>query len=174
MSDSSIINPLPAIIQEVPRLVLNAVNHEPHYEAKLDLEIKKIILCVTKDLKPEDLALLSDYKVVEYDDNTHKNIPITAFAWDILVLDLREKGDRYCYMKEVQPVRHRYKVIAFVHGFEVDDVDIDCDNVLTSFPVRQARKEDFEMLLMMKRISKPKWWKSLFSCVLNFVHKVKN
>lgn len=163
-------NPLPAIIQEAPKLILDAVN----YEAKLDLEVKKIVLCITKDLKAEDKALFSDYKVVEFDSDTHKNIPITTFSWDILVLDLREKGDRYCMMKEVNPNRDKYKVIAYCHGFEVDDVDVDCDNVLTSFPVRQARKEDFEMLLMMKRITKPKWWKSLFSCVLNFVHKVKN
>jgi len=173
-------NPLPAIIQALPDIeqavseMRGEMKEEPVYQAKLDLDVKKFVMCITKDLKKEDVALLSDYKVVEYDDDTHKNIPITAFQWDILILDLREKGDRYCFMKEVQPARNKYRIIAYVHSFEIDDIDIECDNVLSSFPVRQARKEDFEMLLMMKRITKPKWWKSLFTCVVNFIHQSKN
>jgi hypothetical protein len=165
-------NPLPAIIQAVSDFKEEV--HEPVYQAKLELDVKKFVLCISKDLKKEDMALLNDYKVVEYDDDTHKNIPITAFQWDILILDLREKGDRYCFMKEVQPARNKYKIIAYVHSFEVDDIDVECDNIITQFPVRQARKEDFEMLLMMKRVSKPRWYKSLFNCVLTFFNKAKN
>ena len=55
----------------------------------------------------------------------------------------------------------------------MDDLDIPYDNALSSFPVRQAKREDFEMLLLMKRISKPRWWVSLLSCVLSFYHKGK-
>jgi hypothetical protein len=169
-------NPLPAIIQAIPDIAqaVSDEKEEPVFKAKLDLDVKKFVLCITKDLKKEDLALLSDYRVVEYDDAVHRNIPITAFHWDILIIDLREKGDRYCFMKEVQPARNKYNIIAYVHSFEVDDVDIDCDNILSSFPLRQARKEDFEMLLMMKRVTKPRWWKSLFTCIVNFVHQTKN
>jgi hypothetical protein len=166
-------NPLPAIIPVIAQ-ALSDEKEEPVYQAKLDLDVKKFVLCITKDLKKEDFAVLSDYKVVRYHDDTHRNIPINSFHWDILILDLREKGDRYCFMKEVQPARNKYNIIAYCHSFEVDDIDIDCDNVLSSFPVRQARKEDFEMLLMMKRITKPKWWKSLFTCIVNFIHQTKN
>jgi hypothetical protein len=164
---------LPPIIQEAPKLILDAIN-DINYEAKLDLQVKKFVLCITKDLKKEDKALFKDYRFVEYEDDIHKNIPIETYAWDFLVLDLRERGDRYCYMKEVAPNKHKYHVIAYGHAFELDEIDIEYDNALSKFPERQAKKEDFEMLLMLKRIKKPKWYVSLFSCILNFYHKAKN
>jgi hypothetical protein len=164
-------NPLPAIIKELPALA----DALPHYEAKLDvpLGVRKFVLCITKDLKEEDLALFKEYRVVEYDDQTHRNIPIDTFAWDFLVLDLREKGDRYCLLKEVYPKKHKYNVIVYCHGFESEDVDVESDNVLTSFPMRQARKEDFELLLLTHRVKKPRWYMSLMGCILNFYNKTK-
>jgi hypothetical protein len=126
-------------------------------------------------LKPADRALFNDYKFVEYDDSIHRNIPIHTYEWDFLVIDLREKQDRYLYMKEVIPARNKYTVLVYCHNFEADEpVDIDADNVITSFPARQARKEDFQMLLLMKRIRKPKWYVSLFSCILSYAHRLKN
>ena len=161
---------LPAIIgalPDAPRVV--------EYEAKLDvpLGVRKFVLCITKDLKEEDLALFKDYRMVEYDDQTHRNIPIDTFAWDFLVLDMREKGDRYCLIKEVYPKKHKYHVIVYCHGFEEDDVDVEADNVLTSFPIRQARREDWELLLLSHRVKKPRWYVSLFSCILGFYNKTK-
>jgi len=159
---------LPPIIDS-----LAAAVSAPVYEAKLDLVLRKFVLCITRDLKEEDLALFKDYRMVEYDDQTHRNIPIDTFAWDFLVLDLREKGDRYCLLKEVYPKKHKYNVIVYCHSFEEDDVDVEADNVLTSFPMRQARKEDFELLLMTHRVKKPRWYVSLFGCMLNFYNKTK-
>lgn len=161
---------LPAVIQHAAQPI------RPEYEAKLDipLPIKKFILVISKDLKPADLDLLKDYRCVEYNDNVHRNIPITAFAFDFLILDLREKGDRYCYMKEVAPNRQRYHVIGYCHGFEEADFDVECDNIISKFPERQARREDFEMLLLIHRIKAPKWYVSLFSCILNFYNRTKN
>jgi hypothetical protein len=156
---------LPNIIME-PRV--------PVMLAKLDdILLKKFILCITKDLTPEDKALFADYRLVEYDDQIHRNVPIDQIRWDFLVIDLRQKGDRYTFMKEVQPRRELYNIIVFCHGFEVDDIEIPHDNALSSFPLRQAKREDFEMLLLMARVKKPRWWISLFSCILNFYHRTK-
>jgi len=160
---------LPAIIHDPLAAAMSA----PVYEAKLDLPLRKFVLCITRDVKEEDLVLFKDYRMVEYDDQTHRNIPIDTFAWDFLVLDLREKGDRYCLLKEVYPKKHKYNVIVYCHGFEEEDVDVEADNVLTSFPMRQARKEDFELLLMTHRVKKPRWYVSLFGCILNFYNKTK-
>lgn len=161
---------LPDIIHEAPKLVLDAIN----YEAKLDLPVKKFILCITKDLKKEDKDLFKDYKLVEYEDDIHKNVPIDSYAWDFLILDLRERSDRYTFMREVAPHKHKYNIIVYCHMFEIEDIDVEYDNALAKFPHKQARREDFEMLLMMKRIKAPKWYVSLFSCILNFYHKAKN
>jgi len=166
-------NPLPVIIKELPS-VLDPPPVIQLEEIKFD-PAKKFILCITKDLKEKDKALFKDYKFVEYDDDIHRNVPIHSYEWDFLVLDLREKQDRYVYMKEVTPAREKYIVLVYCHSFEADEpVDVDANNVITSFPARQARKEDFQTLLMMKRIKKPKWWVSLFSCILSYAHKIKN
>lgn len=164
---------LPAIIKELPNVLEPPAPIEMD-EIKLD-PTKKFILCITKDLKKEDRALFKDYKFVEWDDTIHRNIPIDSYEWDFLVIDLRQKQDRYTYMKEVIPNRNKYVVLVYCHSFEADEpVDVDSDNVITSFPARQARKEDFQTLLLMKRIRKPKWWVSLFSCILSYAHKIKN
>lgn len=158
-------------MDNLPNIIMEP-HHVPVMLAKLeDVLIKKFILCITKDLKDEDRALFRDYKMVEYDDLIHRNVPVDQIKFDFLVIDLREKGDRYCFMKEVQPRRDLYHIIVYCHGFEADDIDIPHDNTLSSFPVRQAKREDFEMLLLMKRISKPRWWVSLLGCVFSMYQR---
>lgn len=164
-------NPLPAIIQELPKVLAPPEPIELD-DVKLDHH-KKFILCITRDLSKADKALLRHYELVEYDDQIHKNIKIDAFPWDILVFDLRQKSDRYALMKEVLPYRAKYHVICYCHGFEVEDIDIECDNIFSSFPAEQALKADFEMLLLMKRIKKPKWYIALASCMLSFLQQTK-
>jgi hypothetical protein len=160
---------LPQIIRDIPDAVvvpvMNAVLH--------DVVFKKFVLCITRDLNDEDKALFRDYRFLEYDDNVHKNIPVDQLRFDFLVIDLREKGDRYAYMKEIQPRHEKYHIIVYCHGFEQDDLEIQHDNAISSFPARQARREDWEMLLLMKRIAKPRWWVSLLSCVFTWYNKGK-
>jgi hypothetical protein len=146
---------LPQIIRDIPDAavvpVMNAVLH--------DVVFKKFILCITRDLNEEDKALFRDYRFLEYDDNVHKNIPVDQLRFD--------------YMKEIQPRHEKYHIIVYCHGFEQDDLEIHHDNAISSFPARQARREDWEMLLLMKRIAKPRWWVSLLSCVFTWYNKGK-
>jgi hypothetical protein len=135
--------------------------------------VKKFILFITKDMTPEDLVLFKSYNLVEYEDSLHKNLPIDSFEWDVLVFDLREKADRYAVSREVIPYRNLYNLIVYCHRFEVSDIDVQCDNILSKFPERQASKIDFEKLLLMKRITKPRWYVSLFNCVASVYQKTK-
>lgn len=132
-----------------------------------DVLIKQFILCITRDLSAEDRALFRDYHLTDYDDQIHKNIPIEHIRFDVLVVDLREKGDRYAYMRHILPHKDRYHTIIYCHGFEIEDLEIPHENAFSSFPARQARKEDFEYLLLMKRIAKPRWYISLLSCIFS-------
>lgn len=145
----------------------------PVLVGKLDLDVKKLILVISKDITEEEMKLFSSFKVIEYDHDIHANLPISSYDWEILILDIREKGDRYCYLKEVQINRQAYNVVVYSHAFE-DDLIEDADNILKKFPERQARKEDFLMLLMAKRLKKPRWWVSLFQCILSVVKASKN
>lgn len=162
---------LPQIIRDIPNAaaaavpVMNAVLH--------DILLKKFVLCITRDLTDDDRALFVDYRMLEYDDNVHKNIPVDQLRFDFLVIDLRQKGDRYSLMKEILPRRDQYHIIVFCHGFEQDDITIPYDNAFSSFPARQARREDFEYLLLQKRISKPRWWVSLLGCVFSWWNRAK-
>lgn len=157
--------PLPAIL--VPPTPAPIV-----YEAKLDdIPLKRFVLCITRDLSDGDRELFRDYRVVEYDDRLHRNVPVAQLRFDILVIDLREKGDRYCYMKEIQPHREQYSIIVYCHAFEQDDIEFPYDSILSSFPEQQAKKEDFEFLLLQKRISKPRWYMSLLSCIFNLYQR---
>ena len=155
--------PLPAILVPPAPIV---------YEAKLDdIPLKRFVLCITRDLSVGDRELFRDYKLLEYDDRLHRNIPIGQLRFDFLVLDIREKGDRYAFLKEIQPHREQYNIIVYCHGFEIDDIEILHDNIISSFPEAQARREDFEMILLMERIKKPKWWLSLLGCIVRLYQR---
>ena len=159
-------NPLPAVLA-----VADAVEVQPQ---PVQPPQKQFILCITKDLTEADFALFKPFNLVQYDDDIHKNLPINSFDFDFLVIDFREKGDRYAFMKEVVPRRALYNIIVYCHAFEIDDLDIDCDNSLAKLPERQARPEDFKALLLIKRLKKPRWYVSLFACILNKYQKIKN
>jgi hypothetical protein len=170
---------LPDVIRVIPELILGepalpARQHKPEYEVKLDLNIKKIVLCITRDLSSEDQALFTQYgRLVEYNDRIHANLPIDSYPWEYLVFDLRKSEDRYALMRMVLPYRENYRVIVYSYKFESDEIVPDADNHLSSFPKIQAKKVDFENLLLQKRIAKPRCWVSLFACILNAYHSVK-
>lgn len=141
--------------------------------AKLDLDLKKFVICTTRELKDKDRQLLESYgNVLDYDHNIHNNLSPDTFPFDYLLINLNESGDRYFYMKQIQPFKERYHVILYKYAFE-DAKILNSDNIISSFPKRQARKEDFEMILLQERISKPSFWLSLGACILQTYHQVK-
>jgi len=86
---------------------------------------------------------------------------------------MRNSEDRYAIMRMVLPFREKYNLVVYSYKFELDEIIPEADNHLSSFPKIQARKEDFECLLLQKRLKKPRWYVSLFSCILDAYHKVK-
>ena len=136
--------------------------------------LKRTVLCITRDINEEDLSLLTDYgKVLDYDHDLHNNLNPDKIDWDYLIVDLREKNDRYFYMKCIVPLKSKYQVIVYSYGFETDEHVPNCDNQINSFPKKQARKEDFDALLLQQRLKRPRWYVSLFKCVVNAYQKVK-
>ena len=145
----------------------------PVLNAKLELNLKKFVICTTRDLKDKDRKLLESYgNVLDYSHDIHNNLSPETFPFDYLLINLNESGDRYFYMKQIKPFRDRYNVVLYKYQFEDDDI-LDADNIISSFPKRQARKLDFEMILLQERLSKPSFWLSLGSCILQTYHQVK-
>lgn len=165
---------LPPIIKVIDDFQRDVLPAKPDYEAKLDLGLKKIVIVITKDIPEEDMKVLKEYgKVLEYDNRIHANMPIDSYKWDYLIFDIRESGDRYELMRSVCPFKNKYKIIVYSYFFEKDEVIPEADNHLSSFPKIQAKREDYEALLLQKRLSKPRWWVSLFQCILGVYNGVK-
>ena len=166
---------LPSVIQSIPQQMDELKLPPPAlaFKAQLDLPIKKLVICITRDISQADMAMLKDYgRVVEYDHSLHMNLPMSAFFYDYLIVDLRESGDRYFLLKSVLPFKPEYTVVVYSYAFEFDVVS-ECDNHISSFPKKQALKIDFDLILGSERISKPKWWVSLFSCMLSTYNGIK-
>jgi hypothetical protein len=157
-------------------VVLNSglISHDEVKQCSPPEVHKRIVLCITKDINEDDLSLLKEYgKVLVYDHELLNNLNPEHINWDYLVVDLREKNDRYFYMKCIVPQKHQYQVIVYSYGFETDELVPNCDNQINSFPKKQARKQDFDALLLQERLKKPRWYVSLFKCVVNAYQKVK-
>jgi hypothetical protein len=169
---------LPPVIQaiQMDELKLPPPAPAPAFKAQVDLQapIKKIVICTTRDIAKEDMAIFEGYgKVIEYDHDIHNNLPASAFPYDYLIIDLRESGDRYFLMRNILPFKNEYAIVVYSFAFERDEIVPEADNHISSFPKKLARKEDYELILFQQRICKPKWYMSLLSCVLSTYHQVK-
>jgi hypothetical protein len=134
---------------------------------------KRVIIATTRDIDDDDTAVLKDYgKVLSYNHDLHNNLDCDAFEWSYLIIDLRNSEDRYYYMKTIQPKKDKYSVVLYHYGFENEEL-MEVDNDFNKFPAKQAIQKDFNNLLLLKRIVKPRWYASLFKCILKSYQKVK-
>jgi hypothetical protein len=144
---------------------------------KLDLsdQLKKIVICTSRDISETDRDIFKSYgRVLDYDHDIHNNLRPDVFLWDYLIIDLRQGGDRYFLMKQILPFREKYNIVSYCYAVEKSELVKGADNQISAFPKRQARREDFDMILLTERVKAPSFWYSLFSCVLQTYHQVKN
>lgn len=149
---------LPQIIEQKPPLIVPAGN-------KVNLS-EQIIFVLTKDMTEEQLSLLREYgRVIVFEHKVYVNVPIVSLEFDYLIMDMRIKEDRD-YFQQIDPnVIASMNIISFCHSFEKEDEihdEIGSDNVITKLPEKQAFKSDFDRLLLLKKISKPR---PVVSCV---------
>ena len=158
----------------VPEFKLDEVEVKAMPQVKNN-NIKRLVLVISKDIKDEDMNLLKKYfKIAHYNHDLHNNLHPDTFEWDILIIDLRSKDDRYFYLKNVKPIKNHYDIILYCHWFEVDDLkNDDYNNVCLSFPKEQATKDIYQQLLLEERPPKPRWYLSLIKCVVGAWNKVK-
>jgi len=139
-------------------------------------ENKRYIFCISKDLSSDDKENLKDNgRVLYYNHDLMSNLPPTSFDFDYLVVDLRDKNHRYFFLKEVKPIENKFYVILYCHKFEVEDLSnlAHYDNVLTKLPMKQARKVDFNNLLLVERLPKPSCFLSLAKYIFRAYSQAK-
>lgn len=148
--------------------VIEYKREEKREEEKHD----KFIICISRTLTEEEKKLLSEYGIVkDYDNDLYNNIQLEDINFDYLIVDLRKKVDRYYFMKYILVKKDLYKVILYQYAFE--DKSIECDNVITSFPQRQATRLIFNQLLLLGRIKEPRAWLSFLKCCLGVYKDLK-
>ena len=98
----------------------------------------------------EAKQLFKQFQVTEYDHEIHHNLPINSYEWEVLVLDIREKGDRYCYLREVTPHRDKYNVVVYCHKFESDVLENVEIGYLTFFKNRIQNSIKRKRLLLLR------------------------
>jgi hypothetical protein len=137
---------------------------------------KVFLIVASRDLEAEELELLKLYgKVLEY-DNCHINIPLFELIKQneakYVVFDIRNKQHRMAISKASSECEsNNAHLVAVVHSWEkLDDFvdDAKCENCMSSLPPKQAFKEDFDTLLLEKKIRQP----SMLKNVVRMISKV--
>lgn len=124
---------------------------------------KLFLIVASRDLESDELDLLKLYgKVLEY-DNCHINIPLFDLIRqndaNYVLFDIRNKEHRMAISKALSECdKNNAHIVAIVHSWEKLDDFIDdskCENCMSSLPPKQAFKNDFDTLLLEKKIRQP-------------------
>ena len=126
----------------------------------------KFLFVCSRDLEAEEMDLLSSYgKVLAYDD-CMINIPLDQLvaqgSVSYVLFDVRKKSHRLALSKEAG--NDNFHLVALINKWEqFDDFvdDANCENCLSSLPIKQAFKRDFDRLLLEKKIRKPSCLKNI-------------
>lgn len=126
----------------------------------VDARLKdKIVICLTRDLKKDDLLVLQSYgKVILY-ENCYNNIELDQLDFLYLLIDIRQAPDRLYYQKHVAQLN--VKKVLFRHSFE-DDLVMNVNVERTKLPAKQATHDMYVQLLFQQQLAKPRVCWSFF------------
>lgn len=149
--------------QPVPKGV--ARKEETPKEEKKEVD-RPFLLIHSRDIEADERELLKTYGSVFEWDPSFVNIPLSAHPFDYCLLDIHHKDVRMLLMKtDLTP----YHVVIVSRVWESEDdfhEDIQAENVIHSFPPRQAFAAEFNRLLLTPKIRKPSCAKALLRFVL--------
>jgi hypothetical protein len=150
---------LPSVIQSV----INISEEAKEAPALvIDLNVKKIVICISKDLSKEDIKLLEYYgRVISYDHDIINNVDLLTVDFDYFIVDLRNLNDRMYLQKIILPQVDKIHLILFKWPFESDN-GISYSVERSQLPPKQVNKDIFDQLLLQKPIQSP-------SCILSFL-----
>ncbi len=137
-------------------------------------EKEKFMFILTKDFDKEDIELLKEYgRVIIFNYKVYVNVPIDKLDFDYLILDIREREDRY-YLQQLDPrLLESIHMISFCHSYEKFEEyhdEIGVKNIISKLPEKHAFKEEFNRLLLLKKIGKPR---AMLSCYKSLLRLVK-
>jgi len=155
---ASLLDTLPAVI---PRIELRLDD----VQSVNGGDKKPFIICHSRPLEQSEVELLRSYGVVLEWNSSYMNIPVTKLNFDYLTLDIHDKQARLLLMKNDLS---DYHVVVLCRRWEgLDDFveDIQCENVVRSFPLKSPFKADWDTLLLASKIHAPSCVKAIWRVV---------
>ena len=127
------------------------------------IEDKKIIISIHKDMSKKDIDILSLYGKVLFLEESHQNIEPTDLYFDYLIIDLRNELYRNYYKIYFYNNKNNknYYYILYRHWFETNN-GMTYNNEIIDFPSQQSSKSNYNKLLLIEEIYEPKWYISLY------------
>jgi hypothetical protein len=128
----------------------------------------RFVICLSHNLSDDDRELLSSYgKVLFYDHDIHNNLDPMMLEFDYLIIDTRNKYDRYFFIEQIKHAEYPFNTILHCYDFEIEDLadESNYDNVIVQFPIKRAMRRDFNILMLSDRLPKPRWYVSMFKCL---------
>jgi hypothetical protein len=146
---------LPAVLSTAPAFVQTLLSSpEPSNVIVNPSEIKKIVICHTRDVDKKVLDLLAKFgTVLSYDHNIHNNIDPATVEFAYLFVDMRRKSDRLYYQKFLHN-NLAYHMVLYKWKFE-SDMGLPFQSQFSKFPVAQANRRTYDMLLTTTPIEPP-------------------
>lgn len=154
------------VLNGLPRVMKQVVEEEKKSDPDSVVVDRPFLLIHTRDIESDEKELLKTYGHVFEWDPSFVNIPLSAHSFRYGLLNLHHKDVRMLLMKtDLTP----YHVVIVSRVWESEDdfhEDIQAENVIHSFPPRQAFAPDFNRLLLTPKIRKPSCVKALVRFVL--------
>jgi hypothetical protein len=119
-----------------------------------DPNVKKIVICITRDVDKDTLKQLAKFgEVISYDHDIHNNIDPANVDFSYLLIDMRQQADRIFYQKFIQN-NLNYHIVLYKWKFETD-MGLSFESEFSEFPANQANKKMYDTLLITPPIEPP-------------------
>jgi hypothetical protein len=104
-------------------------------------------------------------KVLVWRDS-YLNIPLREHVFDYCIVDIHNKLHRQMLMKEDLKAYHLVCVVGYLDAHDDFIEDTNAENSVRSLPDHQAKKSDFDRLLLANKLKKPNVLKSCLRAFL--------
>ncbi len=144
---------LPQVIQMAANLANGPAPSAPIINPDL-AGSKPVVICHTRDVDPDVFKVMSRYSVVEtYAHDIHANLDPALLGFGYLFVDMRNDVERLWFQKFVQGNLAFHSVL-YKWTWE-SDMGVSFESEFSEFPPKQARKQDWDKLLLTPPIGAP-------------------
>jgi hypothetical protein len=173
----SAVDNLPPIIKQIKPFVnevvenLPPVREEITYKPMVEVaDSKPFILVCSRELKEDELSDLQGYGKVLVFRESYLNIPLKELMqehqFSYMLVDIHNKVHRQMLMKEDLSPYHVVCVVGYIDIHDDFVEDTQAENTVRSLPDHQAKKADFDRLLLAQKLKKPNIVKSCLRAFL--------